>query len=358
MHHDPIIRRMHACALAFVPCLLWGGPGTGKTARVVSYGKARGLHVERWLLSRCEPIDLKPRIYHDGKVVEGTPPEIARLAKGGVLFADELNRSTREVEGAMLDRIDNPPPGVIVVAACNPPSRGQAARSLESAAANRFCHLDVDADSPAYASALLTGWPMGSDDLDEPDPKTLSRETPTARSIGSAFIRHRGESVLSKEPATPVEAGRAWPSPRSWDHALRLYAMARALSLGVEDTTALLGGCVGPGAAVEFLAFAADSEIDPEELIKNPKAWVPPVSRVDKTIAALTMVVGAVARDLTDARWKAAWGLVEIAADASQADAALFAASALISLEPKGKGLTRAHVLMPARIAKLLTAKR
>ena len=367
-HQDPIVRRLHACILALVPAAFWGPPGGGKTSRVLGYVRCTGRAIERCLASRLEPIDVKPRIVSDGAIKVLVMPEVQRLAdaftagRRGVLFLDEFNRSTREVEGAMLDVIDSAPAGVAVVIACNPPSRGQAARSLESAAANRFCHLDVDSDAAAYATALLTGWPVDVGALDEPEPARLLKETNTARALASGFIRRRPE-VLSKEPTDPVQAGRAWPSPRSWDHAIRLYATARSLGYDTEDTTALLGGCVGMGPAVEFLAFAADSEIDPEELLKNPSAWVPPAGRVDKTIAALSMVVGAVSRDLTDARWKAAWALVSIAADASQADAAMFTAQQLIALAPKtrtapshpgAKGLTPAHVLMPARIAKLL----
>ena len=77
-HSDPILRRVHACVLARVPVCLWGEPGTGKTERVKSYAKARSLHLERWLLSRCEPIDIRPRIYHEGRVIVGEAPEVER----------------------------------------------------------------------------------------------------------------------------------------------------------------------------------------------------------------------------------------------------------------------------------------
>lgn len=112
------------------------------------------------------------------------------------------------------------------------------------------------------------------------------------------------------------------------------------------------------GVAIEFLAFAADAEIDPEALLADPTLWVPPVGRVDKTIAALSMIVGAVGRDLTDPRWCAAWALVGRAETASQADAAMFAGQQLLGLSGKAKGLTPFHVLMAThapRTAKLLS---
>jgi len=150
--------------------------------------------------------------------------------------------------------------------------------------------------------------------------------------------------------------------------ALQLYAVCRTLDYSAEDTVALLAGCVGPGAAVEFLAYAADSEVDPEELLKDPAGWEPPLGRVDKTIAAFGMVVAAITRDLTDARWRAAWALVGRASDAGQADAAIFAANSLIALETANgkaeagrKKLSSSMTQMQAhasRVAKLLVSAR
>lgn len=355
---SPMVRRLHACILAGVPALFWGPPGGGKTETVKAYARATGRHLERWLLSRCESIDLKPRIVVAGEIIVCDPPEIKRAGEArGIIFFDELNRSMPEVIGAALDRIDSPPEGVAVVAACNPPTRGQAARSLESAAANRFCHLDMITDAEAYASALVSGWPSDASTLGALDADDVARELTIVRSLASSFIRRRSD-VLSKEPADPVQAGRAWPSPRAWDHALRVYAVARVLSYDAEDTLALVGGCVGAGLAVEFLAYVADSEVDPEELLRAPKSWIPPAGRVDKTIAALSMVVGAVSKDLTDDRWKAAWMLVSVATDAGQADAGMVAANMLLALPPKSAvKLAPTHTLMPVKLAKLLAGR-
>jgi hypothetical protein len=360
MHSDPIVRRLHACVLALVPCCLWSDPGAGKTARVTAYAKARALPLERWLLSRCEPIDLKPRIYDAGRVIVADPPEIERLTQAGrgILFVDELNRAARETEGAALDRIDTPPAGVSVIAACNPPARGQAARSLESAAANRFCHIELAADSDAFANGLVGGWATSQEDLPVPNAADVTRETDSGRALASAFLRRRGE-LVEKQPDNPVQAGRAWPSPRTWEHAIRLFGVARALAYSTEDLSALLAGCVGAGPAVEFLAYAADVDLpDPEELLAHPGSYTPPRGRVDKTIAALTAVCGAVRRDPTDTRWRAAWALVQACVDADQADAGMVAGSMLIPIAGVAKGLTTTHKLMPQRLAVLLTSAR
>jgi hypothetical protein len=140
-----------------------------------------------------------------------------------------------------------------------------------------------------------------------------------------------------------------------------VLAVARALEYSAEDAIALVAGCVGAGLAVKFMAYVADASVDPEAMLANPSAWVPPVGRVDKTIAALSMALAAVTRDLTDARWRAAWGLCSVATNANQVDAGLFFASALSALQASNaKGarvaLTPAAQLMPPRIFKLMTA--
>lgn len=364
MHSDPIIRRMHACVLAGVPVCLWGESGEGKTVRTKAYAKARGLHLERWLLSRVEPIDLKPRIYQDGQVVVCDAPELARLTRhgGGLLFLDELNRAMRETEGAALDIMDAPPPNVSVVAACNPPSRGQAARSLGAAAANRFCHLEVDADAIVWSNAQIGGWPELDGELPIPAVDAIARAEARARALVSAFIR-KVPAALQKCPDNPVDAGKAWPSTRTWEHARVLLTYAMALDLDLEDTRKLVAGCVGDGPAVEFISYVQDADLpDPEDLLAKPKEYMPDPARIDRTIAAMTAVAGAVERRFTDARWCAGWELIHQCVRANVADAGIVGADLLMAAykrlgkrdEAAKKALTNPAQLMPQRLAEIL----
>ena len=361
MHPDPIVRALHTCALAQVPICLWSPPGAGKTARVRSYVTALGLPHVRWLLSRCEPIDLKPRVYDGGTVVVSDPPEIKTLMglaapvermPRGVLFLDELNRATREVEGAALDRIDAPPQAVAVVAACNPPSRGQAARSLESAAANRFCHVSVASDPTAYASALIGGWPSEPGAFRGIGDALWQKCHDQVSAILSAFIRSKPDA-LEKQPDNPVDAGRAWPSARTWEYVRLVHTARLAQAVGetpsgghpddsarqaaetrlVGDLLMLVGGCIGEGLATEYLAFVASADLpDPDVLLANPGAYTPPAGRIDRTIAAISAVTSAVERDLTRERWQAAWQIAERCLSAEQADAAMVMGDLLVSL--------------------------
>lgn len=362
MHPDPIVRRFHTAALANIPCCLWGGGGTGKTARILAYGATRQLHSERWLLSRCEAIDLKPRIYSDGKVILADPPEVARLKekKKGILFLDELNRSTRDVEGAALDIIDHPPEGIIVFAACNPPSRGNAARSLQAEAANRFLHLDVTANAADYAKAMLSGWASGSEeDFASPTEEDLQKASAKVGFLVSSFIRRRQE-LLEKQPDNAAQAGRAWPSPRSWEFLQKAFAMGKALGLPFEDLEALTGGCVGAGAATEFLAFAADADlVDPEACLADPKSFSPDPGRVDRTIAALTSIAGAVQSEFSDKRWRAAWACIQRCVDCDQKDAGIVGSDLLNAIYlshpvEKRNAYTNPAKLLPVALAVIM----
>lgn len=372
MHNDPIMRRMHACVLAQVPMFLWGAPGTGKTARAKSYARGRKLALERVLLSRCEAIDLKPRMYTDGRVIVGEMPEIDRLvqvaaqANGSIvalMFFDELNLATREVEGAALDKIDAPPPGVAVLAAGNPPARGQAARPLGGAAANRFCHMDVPADAKAWAEAQINGWSDGEGEAAFPMPSaaSLAKAHARARTYVSAYIRSQPND-LESPPDNPVDAGKAWPSTRTWENARNLHAVAMAMGLDPEDTRALIAGCIGEGTAIKYLAYVQDADLpDPETLLSDPDSYAVDPDRLDRTIVALTAVAGAVAANPNEARWVAAWRVIGVVAKADQAAAAMVGSDllvnwhkSLVNRDPKAaKDLTGPHILMKKHAPRL-----
>ena len=365
IHPDPIIRRIHACMLAAVPPFLWGGPGTGKTARVFAYGTMTSRHVERWLLSRCEPIDLRPRVYREGRVIVTDAPEVERVGeRRGVLFFDELNLATRETEGAALNLLDSPPAGVFAIAAGNPPAQGQAARHLGAPAANRFCHLDVEGDSRAFASGLTGGWGVAPLETAAQD-AVSDAHLAAARILVATFVR-RQPAKLTDLPKNPASAGRAWASPRTWEFTARLVAVSRALRLDEEDVAALVGGCIGEGIGGEFAAFVDARDLpDPEELLRDPASFAPP-ARVDRVIAACAGVVAAVDRDLTSDRWKSAWKLSQVILDAGQPDAAMVLADMLTTDIYSAKAaallderkIVKPATLMPTRIAAMIAGTR
>lgn len=360
MHPDPIIRRLHCAVEANVAAMLWSPPGAGKTARVFAYAIAMGLSCERWPLSQCEPIDVRPRVLANGTYTVIDAPEVARLraAGGGILFADELNRADKATEGAALTIFDYPPPGTRIIAAGNPPSRGQSARILDAATANRFLHLTVDADHKAYASACINGWQSDSASLTRPSEASIAKHTQRAAIVLSSFVRKRPE-LLEKCPDNPAQAGGAWPSTRSWDNARKVYGMALAMGLDTEDVLAVVGGCVGDGPATEFLAYASEEDlIDPEEALAAPDKFTPATGRIDRTVSALTAIASAVRQQCTEARWLAAWRIIARCVECGQADAGMVGAELLIGVHRSAKvsGLTPFRKLIPTRMAHIIVS--
>lgn len=373
LHSDPIIRRIHACAVAGVPVVLWGGPGCGKTSRVSLYARALQAWYERFVLGRCEPIDLQPRALTDKGALVFDAPEVQRIRAAvandtrpshvalvlAVLFLDELNRAEKNTEGAALTLIDSPPPRTAVIAACNPPAANTASRHLSAETANRFVHLDVAADAEVWATGMLVGWRLDPSSLPIPSEADLAAARSQAAPIVAEFIRaNPGE--IEKEPQNAAQAGRAWPSPRSWEHAIRLYTVALAMNLPGDDIAALLHGVVGPiaDALIEFIERMDLPKI--EDLLANPTGWKVPLE-TDRCVAIVSGVQSAVSTNVTHARYTAAWKIADHMAANRQGTPATMLADALIgvwdrhkSIDPKA--LPAPATVMGKRVATLMAA--
>jgi len=327
---------------AGTPVLAWGPPGTGKTAAITAIADALSLPLEVVLASIREPADFSglPVIREDGVRME--PPAWARrLAREGkgILFLDEISTAPPAVQAALLrvvlDRVVGDlalPPGVAVVAAANPPEQAAGGWDLSPPLANRFCHLTWTLDSQAWIDGMIRGWPSPTV---SPLAENWEAGIPSARSLVAAFIRHRPHLLLQL-PQSEEQAGKAWPSPRSWDMAARLLAASNAAQAGDDVAASLVAGCVGEGAALEFLAWLRNLDLpDPEELLREPDKFKVP-ERGDQAFAVLTAVVSAAVGNLTRDRWLAAWTVLARAADQGAKDIAAAAAKALAQARKPG----------------------
>ena len=318
---------------AGVPILAWGPPGTGKTATISAISSALSLPCECVIASVREPSDFAglPVLRDDGVYLH--PPAWARRlaqAKKGILFLDEISTAPPAVQAALLrvvlDRVvgDLPlPGGVSVVAAANPPEQAAGGWDLSPPLANRFCHLSWALDSGAWIDGMIRGWPTPAVPV---LPENWEAGIPASRALVASFIRHRPHLLLQL-PAGEEQAGRAWPSPRSWDMTARL--LAAAAQAGEDVATVLVAGCVGDGAGLEFLAWRWALDLpDPEKVLRNPEKFVIP-ERGDQAFAVLTAVVSAAVGNLTKDRWSAAWIVLARAAEQGAKDIAAAAAKAL-----------------------------
>ncbi|MBT9258222.1 MAG: MoxR family ATPase [Clostridiales bacterium] len=332
---------------ARVPVLLWGEPGTGKTATVEALAAKLGLPLEVIIASIREPSDFSglPVLRDDGVHLE--PPVWAkRLAEAGkgILFLDEISTAPPAVQAALLrvvlDRVVGElelPKDVAVVAAANPPEMAAGGWDLTPPMANRFVHIDWTVDVQTWLDRAGSGFRL-------PDvprlPSGWEDGIPQALSLVRAFIQRRPE-LLQKFPKNAEAAGRGWPSARSWTAAARLLAAAKAAGLGEEGEGILLSGAVGPGAALEFLRWRKDLDLpDPEDLLRDPESFRLPV-RGDAAFAVLSSVAAAVLSKLTKERWMAAWDIMAKAAEQGAADVAAAAVRSLAEAfrEGRAKGM-------------------
>jgi len=317
------------------PVLLWGEPGTGKTAFVRSLASGLGWPCEIIIAAIHEPADFAglPVVRETG--VEFVPPAWAvRLARAGrgILFCDEISCAPPAVQAGLLRVIHERVvgeltlSGISMVAAANPPDQAAGGWDLAAPLANRFCHLDWRLEPEAWVSGMLAGWPTPAIPR---LPEGWEAGVPAARALMAAFIRARPHLLL-QVPKEEDRAGRAWPSGRAWDDmAARLWAAGNAAGVGRDVLALLVCGCVGDGPGLEFLSWQEKLDLpDPEELLANPASFRLP-DRGDKTFAVLSAVVAAAVGRLDGGRWMAAWEILAKAAEEGAADVAAASARAL-----------------------------
>lgn len=313
-----------ALALAIqvrLPVLIWGSPGTGKSATMRAIAKALDLPIEVVIASVREPSDFAglPVIREHG--VDLAPPNWARrLAEAGkgMLFFDEASCTPPAVQAAMLRVVHEGvvgdltlPREISVVAAANPPEEAAGGWDLSPPMANRFVHLDWPIDPAMWSEGMVSGWP------DPPCPylpSSWAGHRIASRAMVAGYIQARPTS-LQKLPEDERQRGRAWPSERTWEMVSTMRAACLAAGAGDEVQNLLIYGCIGEGAGRAYIHWQKEIDLpDPEELIEDAirgkLRWTPP-DRGDKLYAILGGVAGAVINRMTPERWHAAWQILE-----------------------------------------------
>jgi hypothetical protein len=334
-------RALGVAVAARLPTLLWGAPGTGKSSAVRAMAESVGWPCEVVIASIREPSDFAGLPIVAGTGVRFAPPLWAeRLAAGGdgVLFLDEISTAPPAVQAALLrvvlERVVGDltlPPQVAVVAAANPPDQAADGWDLSPPLANRFCHLDWSPAASEVVEGLAGGFPV----VPIPDlPSGWRDRVARTTAVVAGFLAVR-PALVAAPPKERSAAGRAWPSPRTWEMAATLQAAAEVSAAPPEVLSALVRGAVGDGPGTEYLAWLEAFDLpDPEALLADPGSFVLP-ERGDRVYAVLTAVASAVAARPTVERWRAGWAVMAVAGERAP-DVAAMAARILARCRPDG----------------------
>ena len=309
------------CVYANVPAILWGLPGIGKTATIEGITKHLGMILETVIISQLEPSDIGGQPY----VVEGRlhhlSPEWARQAEDRystnnertLIFFDELDKAPMACQNAALrvirDRVVGSrklPSTTRMLAAANPPDMG--GWDLPAPMANRFMHIVWGIDAQTVIKGLTTDeWP--NPPIIAASNQMRQEEYRATQKLFGAFLARRAH-LLHNFPKEAMMQGKAWPSPRSWEMAIRLHATVACLQDATPDERKILYrhilmGTVGQSVAAEFMTwYDAQDLIDPEDVLRDPLRCPIP-DRMDRIGVITEEVVAALRAELSQDRFTA-----------------------------------------------------
>lgn len=207
--------------------MIWGPPGIGKSSIVAQVAEANGLELIDVRLSQLAPTDLRglPVADHEQKVSCWYPPNFLPRKGKGILFLDEMNMTLPAIQNIaqqlILDRRVGDytvPENWFIWAAGNRKEDKASVFEMPAPLANRFIHFPVIPDLESF--------------------KHYAIQQHIHEHI-LAFLSFRPTLLHQPDAQEP-----AWPSPRSWFRADRLYKIHLDLS-----------SAIGEAAASEFTAF-------------------------------------------------------------------------------------------------------
>jgi hypothetical protein len=239
---------------------LWGPPGIGKTQMVSQVGGKLTMPVVPFHASLREQVDLRGVPVYDPVTrttiwaVPNELPQEERDGPIGILFADEFNQASPQVQSALGGLVHDGvcgeyhlPKGWIVVAAGNRVSDRAAAQKMPSHIRNRFAHLHVVSDIPSWCD-----W-AGQNNI---APELVAFQRLRAG-------ENNGNGLLH---VMPKGDENAYPTPRSWVKAGKYVGAPKALR------AKLMAAHVGAAYATEFDAFIDlyQSIGDLRDIVKSP----------------------------------------------------------------------------------------
>lgn len=238
------------------PVFIWGPPGIGKSSLVEQFAIEVGIDVVTLLGTQLAPEDLigVPQIV-DGKSRFCPPEQIAR-EEPYLLFLDELNASSTEVQKAFYSLIHDRRLGnyklhknSIVIGAGNRAHDQAIVRQMSSALINRMVHVELKAEAQDWL-------------------KWAAQNEIHAEIMD--YIRMKPDQLHSPPPKTQ----EPFSTPRSW-HILSDCMKSYGDALDVNKAWLLAQGVLSPSHAAQFKTFVQmrREKFNVEELLRGEKTW-------------------------------------------------------------------------------------
>ncbi|HEY3320179.1 MAG TPA: MoxR family ATPase [Planctomycetota bacterium] len=261
------------------PVFIWGPPGIGKSSLVEQFAIEVGIDVVTLLGTQLAPEDL----IGVPQIIEGKsrfcPPESIAREDAYLLFLDELNASSTEVQKAFYSLIHDRRLGSyrlhknsIVVGAGNRQHDQAITRQMSSALINRMVHVELK--------------PVAKDWLDWARANGIHPEI-------MEYIRQYPDQLFTSPPKTQ----EPFSTPRSW-HMLSDCLKSYGANADVQKVWLLAQGVLSPSHAAQFKTYIQlrREKFNVEELLRGEKTWPRPSSDGDS--ALLYMLVQSVKAQL------------------------------------------------------------
>lgn len=241
------------------PVFIWGAPGIGKSALVEEFAQEVGLPCVSLLGSQLAPEDIIGIPQIRGETSEFLPPKMIARKEPYVLFLDELNACSQEVQKAFYSLIHERrigeyhlPEGSVVIGSGNRSQDSAIVKTMSSALINRMVHVQLTASPRSWLK-----W---------------ARENGIHQWVLD-YITQRPDHLFSQPPKTE----EPFSTPRSWhmlSDALYEYRAGEA-ELSPEVLRVLAYSCLTPAHAGMFLAFTKNirNQHMLEEIIAKEARW-------------------------------------------------------------------------------------
>lgn len=329
------------CIAAREPVVIWGSPGQGKTSVIKKIAEDQNRHLEIILASIREPQDFAGLPMLSNGVATLMPPDWAkRLSEStnGILFTDEVNTAPPSVQAALLRVCLDKVAGdchlgddTSVVAAANPPELAADGWDLAPPLANRFCHLNWNLPAEIVRDGLAGNWATYS--VNFPSKDAIDSAILSERAVLAGFLASRPD-LTTVLPKSAVEQGRAFPTPRSWDMVAKLSGWITATNQDSGVRRIAVMGCVGAGAAAEYMTYRENIDLpNPEEILANVEGFKLP-TRMDKIYVIGASLMSALRNNVTVERWNSVGKVLEMIAKSGHPDLAVTFARDWIRIRP------------------------